>query len=172
MLSTTRLLLRPFILQDASEIFRLNANPEVMRYLPKDEVYRRPEEAEAFLAQYISTMKYEPYTRWAVVSKGNGTWLGWCGLRRHADGKTDLGFRFHQQYWGKGYATEAGQVWLKEGFITFGLSRIIAQTTDENVGSQRVLEKLGFTRTPEKDYEEEWGRWWRYAITADGFRTV
>ena len=48
------------------------------------------------------------------------------------------------EYRGKGYTTDAAKTILKYGFGHLGLERISAATQEENIGSQRVLEKCGF----------------------------
>lgn len=164
-LETERLLLRPFLLTDAAEAFRLNADPAVMLYLPKDEVFASVESARFFLANYIAGMETAPFARHAVVRKEDGAWLGWCGLKALDDGNVDLGFRFHQEHWGKGYATESGKAWLAYGFEERGLRRIIGNAAEGNRGSQRALEKLGFQRVPHEDHEEDGFNWWRYEVT-------
>jgi RimJ/RimL family protein N-acetyltransferase len=77
---TERLEIRPFIVEDAPQIYRLNTDPEVMRHLPKDEVYANVDEARFFLDKYISRMQEVPFARQAVIRKSDGAWLGWCGL--------------------------------------------------------------------------------------------
>jgi ribosomal-protein-alanine N-acetyltransferase len=47
------------------------------------------------------------------------------------------------KHWGKGYATEAGRTCLDLGFGRFGITAIIGRTAQANLGSIRVLEKLG-----------------------------
>lgn len=163
-METPRLKLRPFLHEDAPEIYRLNANPEVMRYLGKFEVYTEVEQAAAFLQSYIDGARRLPYSRWAVLRKADGRWLGWCGLKLNADGRTDLGFRFHREYWGQGYATESGRAWIDRAFSEFDLPKLVAQTTSENLGSQRVITKLGFKREPIADHDEGNFRWWNYAL--------
>lgn len=165
---TQRLLLRPFQVTDAPEIYRLNASPEVMRFLGKREVYETVEEAAAFLSRYIEGMKTLPYARWAVVRKADAAWIGWCGLKLNENGETDLGFRLHEEYWGQGYATEAGKAWLTWARDVAGLKRVVAQTTSENRGSQRVITKLGFVREPGGDHDEGEFRWWNYSINLAG----
>lgn len=163
-METQRLYLRPFQLEDAPEIFRLNSNPEVMRFLGKREVYSNVNGAVEFLEQYLKLTAPLPYARWAVIRKADDAWLGWCGLKLHEDGETDLGFRFHEEYWGQGYATESGMAWRDRGFEEFNLPKMVAQTTSENLGSQRVITKLGFTRTPALDHDEGSFRWWSYEL--------
>lgn len=160
LLETDRLILRPFLDSDAPTIFALNGDPEVMRYLPKDEVYTSEQEASAFLKAYIEKSRAWPFARWAVVRKSDQAMLGWCGLREVEHGEVDLGFRFLCEHWGRGYATESGQRWLEYGFGPGGLTEIVAKAADENIGSQKVLTKLNFERRPEQDGEED-GFLWR-----------
>jgi RimJ/RimL family protein N-acetyltransferase len=160
LLFTDRLLLRPLLSTDATMVFALNSDPEVMRYLPKDEVYTSIEEAGKFLEAYIEKSSTWDFSRWAVVRKSDQVVLGWCGLREVDDGEVDLGFRFLREHWGRGYATESGQRWLEYGFGSGGLSKIVAKAADENIGSQRVLTRLNFERRPKQDGEED-GFLWR-----------
>lgn len=164
-MQTERLEIRPFAPEDALQIFQLNADPEVMRYLPKDEVYESVKQAQNFLEKYLTKMQGMPFARQAVIRKRDGAWLGWCGLKALDDGTVDLGFRFHREYWGNGYASESGKAWLDYGFGATGLKRIIGNTAAGNIGSQRTLEKLGFRRCPEEDFTEDGFDWWKYEIT-------
>ena len=141
-ISTDRLLLRPFDLADAVEMFRLNADPEVMRYVP-DAPFSTVKDALQFLEDYDAYQRYG-FGRWAVLRREDSCWLGWCGLRySEAEDQVDLGFRFHRSYWGNGYATEAAKASLDWGFSERQLQRIIGRTAAENLGSRRVLEKIG-----------------------------
>ncbi|MTB50290.1 GNAT family N-acetyltransferase [Lewinella sp. W8] len=143
-LRTERLILRPFRPEDAEALYRLNGDPEVMRWLPKDEIFASLEEAENFLRDYLRAAETWPFARWAVTAKVSGDFLGWCGLREQANGRVDLGYRLLREHWGKGYATESSQAWLAYGFDQGGLTSIIARTAAGNARSQRTLEKLGF----------------------------
>ncbi|MFN8374094.1 MAG: GNAT family N-acetyltransferase [Anaerolineae bacterium] len=58
---------------------------------------------------------------------------------RHAE----IGYWFGKAYWGQGYATEAGRAVIRYGFERMFLRRIFAYYFARNVGSRRVLEKLG-----------------------------
>lgn len=161
---TERLEIRPFLIADAAEVFRLNTNMEVMRYLPKDEAYSNLGEARFFLERYLARMEEMPFAREAVIRRSDGAWLGWCGLKLLEDGDVDLGFRFHQEYWGNGYASESGKAWLDYGLGKAGLKRIIGNAAVGNLGSQRTLEKLGFQRCPTGDSTEYGFDWLMYEI--------
>ncbi|MFK8162149.1 MAG: GNAT family N-acetyltransferase [Lewinella sp.] len=164
LLSTPRLTIRPFVLEDALQVYRLNASLAVMQHLPKDEVYETVDQARVFLERYLGLMKEVPFAREAVIRKSDGAWLGWCGLKALEGGEVDLGFRFHRAYWGKGYATESGKAWLDYGFGEANLKRIIGNAASENIGSQRALEKLGFQRCPGEDFSEDGFDWMRYEL--------
>jgi ribosomal-protein-alanine N-acetyltransferase len=55
--------------------------------------------------------------------------------------------------WGYGYATEAAAAMLRWGFETLDASEIYAWTAATNRRSQSVMQRLGMTRAPEKDFE-------------------
>jgi ribosomal-protein-alanine N-acetyltransferase len=56
-----------------------------------------------------------------------------------------LSFWTHPDHWGKGYATEGAERILKFGFEALGAKTIWAAAGKWNLGSNRVLEKLGMT---------------------------
>lgn len=64
----------------------------------------------------------------------------------HLKKQADIGYRINSNYWGQGFASEAGQALLKVGFDFMQLHRIQLRCFKENVGSKRVAEKLGFTQ--------------------------
>jgi len=137
-LSTSRLTIRPFLLSDASELFKLNASEQVMKYLPKDEVYEHEEQAEQFLKAYIDKSADLEFARQVVLRKSDGDWLGWCGLAKQENGEVDLGFRLHEKEWGRGYASESGRAWLEYGFNEGRLEQIVARAAKGNWGSHEA----------------------------------
>lgn len=168
-MNTHRLTIRPFQLSDAAQVFKLNASKEVMKFLPKDEVFEQEEQARQFLKTYIDKSAGMKFVRQAVLRKSDGCWLGWCGLAQQKSGEIDLGFRFHEREWGRGYASESGLAWLEYGFIERRLDQIVARAAKGNTGSQKVLEKLDFRREAEKDHAED-GFWWlRYTLAQAEF---
>ncbi|PKL80142.1 MAG: N-acetyltransferase [Ignavibacteriae bacterium HGW-Ignavibacteriae-4] len=140
-LQTPRLMLREFTLSDAEEIYELNSDEEVLRYTG-DVAFGSVENAREFLSNY-NDYKKNGYGRWAVIEKESNTFLGWCGLKYHDEGFTDIGFRFHRKYWRNGYATESANSVLKYGFNTLGLTEIIGRASQDNIASITVLEKTG-----------------------------
>lgn len=140
-LETSRLYFKRFSAEDAAEMYRLNLDPEVVRYTG-DRAFASIDEAKTFIQNYDHYDRYG-YGRWSIFLKSNKQYLGWCGLKYHDEGYVDIGFRFHKAHWGKGYATESAQAALSLGFNVLGLKEIVGRVAEDNLASIRVLEKLG-----------------------------
>lgn len=155
-LQTDRLTLRHFTEADEDNLFELNSDPEVMRFLtggrptPRDKVRTRT--IPTFLAYYE---RFEGFGFWAAQETATGQFLGWFHFRpplpeasppAWLDGdQIELGYRLRRSAWGKGYATEGSRALIDKGFAEFGLQRVVAETTIDNWGSRHVLEKSGLT---------------------------
>jgi RimJ/RimL family protein N-acetyltransferase len=88
----------------------------------------------------------------------------------------EIGFIFHPDHQGRGYATEAGRAVLAMAFETYGLHRVFGRLEARNRASARVLEKLGLRREAYL-VENEWvkGEWQSelvYAVLAREWRSV
>ena len=145
MLESKRLILKPATIQDSSHFLNLNSDPDVVRYTG-DNSFRNFLEAENTIKEKILP-QFNLYKmgRFSVFLK-DGTFLGWCGLKYHPEtNEIDLGYRFKKKYWGKGYATEASKLSLDYGFNELGHKRIIAKTMPDNIGSIKVMQKIGMT---------------------------
>ncbi len=139
-LQTQRLFIRQFELKDAGKMYQLNNDPDVLRYTG-DLPFSSIQAARNFLANYQDYQK-NGYGRWAVVHKETQHFIGWCGLKYHLEDFTDIGFRFFQKEWNKGYATESAKAVLDYGFDTLKLTKIIGRVSSHNKASIKVLEKL------------------------------
>lgn len=60
--------------------------------------------------------------------------------------QADIGYRINKNYWGQGFAPEAGQALVKFGFEDMNLTRLQIRCFTNNTGSVRVAQKLGFTQ--------------------------
>lgn len=70
--------------------------------------------------------------------------VGWFGLLPASEGKLELGFMIESAAWGQGLATAGAREIAQHAFRNLGVSALVARTDEENLGSQRVLAKLGF----------------------------
>ncbi|WP_417855306.1 GNAT family N-acetyltransferase [Xanthomarina gelatinilytica] len=139
---TKRLYLREFNTQDAIHFYKMNKDPDVIRYTG-DTAFKSLVNAKNFLAEY-KDYKLHNMGRWAVCLKENDTFLGWCGLTYHTNEKlVEVGYRFYKKYWNKGYATESAKASITYGFETLKLKDIYAHAHIKNTASHKVIEKCG-----------------------------
>jgi len=142
--TTARLTLRELTPGDATHIYNLNSDPEVIRYT-WDQPFESVSAAETFLAGYTHYRQYG-FGRWAVIRQQDDQFLGWCGLNyTPAEDEYDIGFRFFRKFWGQGYAKEAAKACINLGFGAFHMPSIIGRAMKVNKASIRVLETAGLS---------------------------
>lgn len=152
-LTTRRLVMRRLGREHLPDLLALYADPEVSRFLkPLDEAghLRRIEEAQ----QMWST---RGHGRVAVHERGSGRFLGRTGLQYWpAHDEVELTWAFRRDAWGRGFATEAGQAWLRWGFARLDVPSIVAYIAPENTASRAVAGRLGMTvRRTDVQHERE-----------------
>lgn len=150
-LSTSRLTLREFELSDAPAFYDLNSDWDVMKYTG-DVAFKNVQESENLIRNYSDYQK-NGFGRNTVVLNETQEIIGWCGLKRHKDGKVDIGYRFFKTHWNKGYATESARAIMDYGFKNYSLKEIIGNASADNIGSIRVFEKLGMKYIGKQDYD-------------------
>ena len=152
-LQTERLLLRELNPDDAENFYKLNLNPNVIKYTGNS-AFKDIDEAKEFLENY-QDYKLNGFGRWAVIEKSTNEFLGWCGLKydKNLD-ETDIGFRFFEEHWNKGLATESAKACINFGFENLNLKSIVGRAMSENIASIKVLEKIGLKFEKEFDFDE------------------
>ena len=114
-IETERTYLREFLPVDADGFYRLNLDPEVIKYTG-DQPFKSVAAARNFIEKYDQYKKYR-YDRWAVCLKDSTEFIGFCGLKYHPDEDiTEVGFRFFRSYWNLGFATETTLACIAYGF--------------------------------------------------------
>jgi RimJ/RimL family protein N-acetyltransferase len=148
-LKTERLILRRITLADVDNLFELDSDPEVMRFLsggaptPRDVIQNRI--LPAFLDSY---QHFQGFGVWAADERPSGLFLGWFSLRPPDGGgpeNVSLGYRLRRACWGRGYATEGARALIRKGFTELGVQRVYATTYEFNLASRRVMEKAGLS---------------------------
>ena len=153
-LETDRLLLREFSPNDAKNLYNLNLNPKVIRYTGNS-AFKSIDEAKKFLENYRD-YELNGYGRWAVINKESNKFIGWCGLKYgEMENETDIGFRYFEEQWNKGYASESAKACLNYGFEKLNLKRIIGRAMKKNIASIKVLEKIGLEFERDVEFEGE-----------------
>ena len=140
---TPRLFLRRFTEADAPLIYKLNSDPEVVKYV-HEPVLENEAQAKDILVNIILPQYKRNLGRWAIHTKDNYEFIGWCGLKYIEEtGIIDLGYRLLPAVWGNGYATEAAQYTLIYGLRELKIDLITGIAHAENIASIKVLEKAG-----------------------------
>ena len=149
---TERLVIRRYTLNDEENFFRLNGDPELMRYIREA---RDQKECSLFLRRNIVYYEQHPLMgRWAMDEKTTGAFIGSFAIIpvESADSKRNheiqLGYALLKHHWGKGYATESTLAGRQYAFDVMKLPQIVAITETENTASQNVLLRCGFQQQP------------------------
>jgi [ribosomal protein S5]-alanine N-acetyltransferase len=142
LLETPRLLIRPFMPDDAAALFQILGDPEVMRFSVGG-AHRRLGDTVRWIEHATRHQAMHGFAMCAVLCRGRHEIIGKCGLAILPDGRTEIGYRIRRNRWGRGYATEAAQAWLGYAFSVLRLSRVVAMIEQANHRSIRVAEKIG-----------------------------
>jgi ribosomal-protein-alanine N-acetyltransferase len=164
-LETARLRLRPIVMTDEGDLFRIFSDPEVNRWTGGP----RPREASVTAVQVaVEHWERKGYGIWVLTDRQTGRFVGRCGLRWLDDiGETELLYTLPRELWGRGLATEASFAALDFGFGPAGLRRILALALPDNGPSRRVMEKVGMRLEKTVPFRDSPAVW--YAIGKEDY---
>ena len=149
MCETPRLTIRRLDATDAPFILRLLNEPSFLENIG-DRGVRSLDDACGYIAKGpVASYEKHGFGLFHVALKESGETIGMCGLlERDWLDAPDVGFAFFPQFWSKGYAYESSAGVIQWARRTFGITRVVGIVKPTNIGSIRVLEKLGmkFTR--------------------------
>ena len=173
---TARLYLREFVEEDWRAVLAYQSDPLYLRYY--DWESRDEAGVKEFLEMFFEQQRQVPRLKFqlAVTLRETGELIGNCGIRKDDPESRvgDIGYEFSPGYWGQGYATEAAREIVRFGFEELKLHRVWASCVAENVGSWRVMEKVGMRREGHlRENEFYKDRWWdtlMYGILEDEWR--
>lgn len=155
-IETERTIMRRLSKEDAIDFFNLNLDKEVLKYTG-DQPFENVQASIDFLTNYDQYEKYG-VGRLAVIDKTTLKFIGWCGLKYSLEkNEYDIGFRFFKNFWNKGFATETAKKCLEYGFDKLKIDRIVGRAMKENIGSIKVLEKIGMKFKENFDFEGQSG---------------
>src|SRR5687768_11207668 len=143
-LDTARLVLRPFTLADAPEVERYVSERDIAAMtLSIPHPYPKGG-AEEWIGTHAAKYAAGQLASFAITERESGALAGAIGLHlERAHGRAELGYWIGKPFWGRGYATEAGQAMLRFGFEALGLNKIHAAVFIKNPASDRVIRKIG-----------------------------
>jgi RimJ/RimL family protein N-acetyltransferase len=150
-ISTERLLLRPFTSDDADFLFELFRRPDVARWSGRGVPMVHRDEAVARIAGQPGRIGDQPAAGiFAAVPHGSAEPVGMvmlvpipssAGFDRD---DIEIGWHFHPDVWGRGYATEGARAMAERAFAA-DLPAVHAVTDVDNAASQAVCQRLGMT---------------------------
>ena len=153
-LETERLILRDWRVEDIDDFHRLGSDPEVMATLGP---LMSRDETAVVIGRFQERANRYGHTLWAAERREDSRVLGFIGAQRGAipqiAGELEIGWRLARDAWGHGYATEGAKAtvdWLAENRPG---EPVVAITARINARSQAVMERLGMTYRPERDFD-------------------
>ena len=145
-LQTERLILRPFLEEDAEAMFdNWASDPEVTEFLSWP-TYKSIDDAHAILNQWLESYDNPEFYQWAIVLEELGQPIGSISVV-NLDNRVDLaeiGYCIGKNWWGQGIMPEALKAVMQYLFEVVGMQRLEAGHDPENSASGAVIRKCGF----------------------------
>jgi len=126
--------------------------------------------AAGYIADCVERDRSTAISRYAVLRKTDGVFLGFCGFKAldedfghqvpTGEPWLDFGWRYRREVWHQGIGTEAALAVYAFGKSELGLGSLEARAHCDNIGSLRIIEKLGFAWL--NDYTTAIGTFRRY----------
>jgi len=141
---TSRLKIRQLTVDDAAFVLRLTNEPSTIENIG-DKGLRTIDDAEQFILEGPWTEQHDQgYGQFAIELKTDNELIGVCGiLYRTKLELTDVGFALLPAFWRQGFAFEAASAVMDYGHDVLGVYNITGLTSDSNMASISLLEKLG-----------------------------
>ncbi len=132
----------------------MNADPEVMEHFTAP---LTRQQSDTMVGRIEENFDRHGFGLWAVEVLATGEFVGFTGLQpvtfeARFTPAVEVGWRLTRAAWGHGYATEAARAATAFGFDIAGLREIVSFTSETNVRSQRVMQRLGMTHDPADDF--------------------
>lgn len=116
-------------------------------------------QADAKMDELRAAIERDGFGFAAAEIAASGDCIGFVGLSRTdhiaslPPGSIEIGWRLAPEFWGQGYAAEAARAWLAFGFGTLGMDEIISFAVKSNLRSTAVMERIGMTSDPSRDFD-------------------
>lgn len=144
---TERLIIKEVsIVEELKALLSIYTQEVNMRYIQSGKYDWTFQELENRYKAINETGYPKGYGMFAVKLRGENKVIGEAGLFNSFSDpkKMEVGYIIDQMYWNKGYGTEVCKGLIDYAFNRLGCTELIARMYDQNTGSVRVCEKLGF----------------------------
>jgi ribosomal-protein-alanine N-acetyltransferase len=134
---------------------KLNADQRVMEFMLGTMTEAESRQSIEGIKKHFDT---HGFGRWAVEIADSEKFIGFVGLNIPSyplafSPCVEVAWRICAEEWGNGYAPEAANEAMRDGFERVGLQEIVSFTTSANLKSRRVMEKLGMQYCPAEDFD-------------------
>jgi RimJ/RimL family protein N-acetyltransferase len=139
--------LRQLVPADATALFAVFSDPQVMRFWSRAPM-REAAEAETLLRHIEAGWRADTLYEWGIVPDGTDTVIGTATLFaiERAHRRAEIGFALGSRWWRRGLGLAAVGCLLRHAFGDLGLERLEADVDPRNAGSLALLGRLGFRR--------------------------
>lgn len=145
-METDRLILRPFTLADAPDVFEFKRDAQVAQYLRGVKVHQEIKETINMLTNIIAWYDNEEGSSWiAVVDKKTKKVIGMAGYISYNKEKQEVEIAGYgaASFWGSSYGPEVGKALVDWAWKNLKVNRIVAKIDPDNTRSKSVVQKLG-----------------------------
>lgn len=148
-IATERLILRQWKESDLLPFFKINSDPKVMEFFP---ALLSRKESDEFVSEIQRRIDKNGWGLWAVEENKSKQFIGFVGLNQPKielffSPCIEVGWRLAKEYWGKGYATEAGKKALEYAFSVLSANEVVSFTAAINKRSEAVMRRLGMANS-------------------------
>jgi len=142
-MKTNRIGFSKWKLEDIDLARKLWGNPNVTKFICASGYFREEDVENRLEAEIAQESKYQ-IQYWPIFNLNSDELIGCCGLRPHKENQYEVGFHLLPEFWGKGYAAEAGRAVIAYAFHNLHAEELFAGHNPRNTASPKVLSKLGF----------------------------
>jgi RimJ/RimL family protein N-acetyltransferase len=144
MIETERTVLKPMSRQDAPALFSYRSLPVVYRY--QAWVPRSLDDALAFILRYSAQIAIEEgdWRQLGIYHKAHQALIGDCGFRVFEFRQAEIGYTIAPPYQRQRFGSEVVGSLVNHLFEERDLQRLVASTDPANIGSIRILKRIGF----------------------------
>jgi [ribosomal protein S5]-alanine N-acetyltransferase len=146
-IETARLRVRLIEEADLADLFAVNGDPEVTRFLPYA-TWESPASGNAWFKRMTDLQATGTALQFVVVDKARDKAIGTCLVFRYDEpsARAELGFVLARKHWGGGFMTEALTALIDCAFENMAMRRLEAEVNPRNAASGKLLRRLGFVR--------------------------
>jgi ribosomal-protein-alanine N-acetyltransferase len=150
---TERLILKPLTKKDDVNLFELHSDKQVMHFIrnPDEDIFQTKK-------KILETLRYSEANKslglWCAFDKVSDVFIGWgvlVHIEHNVNNPIELGFRLHTKYWMQGFGSEIAQALIHYA-CGIKLTTIVGITSEDNIGSQKTLEKTGFHFVEKREF--------------------